>query len=219
MTSDRILDVCFWAGLTCVAGNYFENKIYKGEKKRKHVLQDKFHESILGMTWKYSSLNDTALHPQGRDTYSFIHSGLWFYSLVFFYHQHCVTGKRMERVQFSVFVCEWLPDQQSCPGSPVVGLLWWFVLEKENTIPLFLHCTRFFLLSRLFLVSSNSFHTILPSFSVILVLLCVTSVLHLHFFSISHMSCRLSLTTLSYLFINFLFKNLQNKTHTHEPCC
>lgn len=57
-------------------------------------------------------------------------------------NSHCVCMRDRERV--CVCVCR-LPDQQSCPtGSPVVGLLWWFVLEKWNITPLFLHFSPFF---------------------------------------------------------------------------
>lgn len=105
-----------------------------------------------------------------RDAYRYIHSGLthWFYSLVFlllFSPSATLSDwAKGGRAPIHTVCVRRLPDQQSCPtGSPVVGLLWWFVLEKGNMTSIFLHFSPF----SNFLSSFSSFYSHLTPFYLI----------------------------------------------------
>lgn len=148
--------------------------------------------------------------PTGSRTVVSLISFTHWYSLCCFTISNTDLAKGGRRPIHAVCVCvrvhvhmHRLLDQQSCPtGSPVVGLLWWFVLEKGNVTPFSLHLSPFVIF---FLFSSF----LLSFFLVSLYVLC-------HLFLSLFLGCLLYFLYSSYSPLNIAL-NVQSLTDKHEP--
>lgn len=140
--------------------------------------------------------------PTGSHTVVSLISFTHWYSLCCFTISNTDLAKGGKRPIHAVCVhvhMHRLLDQQSCPtGSPVVGLLWWFVLEKGKVTPFSLHLSPFvifFFLLSFFLVSPY--------------LLC-------HLFLSLFLGCILYFLYSSYSPLNIVL-NVPSLTDKHEP--